>query len=433
MNLSIRTSLSSINQKTTQILNSLGDSDDLKIQIAEAREQLAENMLMGKELVATLEALDTIKGSLEANGYSDEWFNLVNEDGSFLDSINVELVALLGTDEEKGVVCMEGLFSAIGTILKKIWDWIVDMFNRIVGFLSRLIRAWRGDAHLVDKCIKSIEIVTEGETSEDKFARIGKAVNEAGSRGGLNYDMRELISRFCIDMNLAASLCRLPAQVCGTNSSVNSVSDLVDSRFLEYCGEGRNPPNAIMKKLMENIESDPAEVTQSSPIIGFIGTRFVDNPRPLKSMLEKVGYSITNNGGTIVFSKGMIDSSIAAIDYTTVFKNREDYKNLLTAWKSILIRSGMENQDGVIKYIVDAKKFLVEEVGKKARDYANQLKISREMETGADTNLERGLQKQAQWIAEVVMHISYCISDMERIRTLCTRIETKIKDSANKK
>lgn len=432
MNLSIRTSLGSINHRTSQILNSLGNNDDLKIQIAEAREQLAENMLMGKELVATLEALDTIKGSLESNGFSDEWFNLVNEDGSFLESINVELVALLGTDEEKGVVCMEGLFAAIGTILKKIWDWIVDMFNRIVGFLSRLIRAWRGDTHIVDKCIKTLEIVTEGETSEEKFARIGKAVNEAGSRGGLNYDMRELISRFCIDMNLATSLCRLPSQVCGTKSPVNSPADLVDSKFLEYCGEGRNPPNAIMKKLMENIESNPAEVTKTNPIVGFNGTRFVDNPRPLKSMLEKAGYSITNNGGTIFFNKGVIDSSIAAIDYSAIFKNADDYKNLLAAWKSVLARSGMENQDGIIKYINESKVFLTQ-VGVIARGHAANLKNSREMGTGADVNLERGLQKQGQWIAEVVMHISYCVSDMERIRVLCTRIVTKIEDAAKKK
>lgn len=432
MNLSIRTSLSSINQRTSQLLNSLPDCDELKIQIAEAREQLAENVLMGKQLVATLEALDTIKGSLEANGYSDEWFNLVNEDGSFLENTNVELVNLLGTDEEKGAVCMEGLFATIGTILKKIWDWIVDMFNRIVGFLSRLIRAWRGDTHIVDKCIKTLQIVSSGETLEERFARIGKAVNEAGSRGGLNYDMRELISRFCIDMNLATSLCRLPAQVCGTKFPVNGPSDLVDSRFLAYCGEGRNPPNAIMKKLMDNIESDPAEVAKSGPIVGFNGTRFIDNPRPLKTMLEKAGYSITNNGGVIFFNKGMIDSSIAAIDYTTVFKNADDYKNLLTAWKSVLSLSGMEKQDGIIKWINESKKILTE-VGEVARTHANNLKISRENETGADVNLERGLQKQGQWVAEVVMHISYCVTDMERIRTLCTRIVTKINDAANKK
>ena len=432
MNLSIRTSLSSINQRTSQLLNSLPDCDELKVQIAEAREQLAENILMGKNLVATLEALDTIKGSLEANGYSDERFNLVNEDGSFLENTNVELVNLLGTDEEKGAVCMEGLFATIGTILKKIWDWIVDMFNRIVGFLSRLIRVWRGDTHIIDKCIKTLQIISSGETIEEYILRIGKAVNDAGSRGGLNLDIRELISRFCIDMNLATSLCRTTPQVCGTRSPVNSLSDLVDRKFLEYCGEGRNPPNAIMKKLMENIESNPAEVIKTNPIVGFSGTRFLDNPRPLKSMLEKAGYSITNNGGTIFFNKGILDTSIAAIDYTTVFKNEEDYKNLLIAWKSVLLRSGMENQDGIIKYINESKVFLTQ-VGAIARNHASSLKTARELGVGSDVNLERGLQKQGQWVAEVVMHISYCVTDMERIRTLCTRIVTKINDAASKK
>ena len=432
MNLSIRTSLSSINQRTSQLLNSLPDCDELKVQIAEAREQLAENVLMGKQLVSTLEALDTIKGSLEANGYSDEWFNLVNEDGSFLENTNVELVNLLGTDEEKGAVCMEGLFATIGTILKKIWDWIVDMFNRIVGFLSRLIRAWRGDTHIVDKCIKTLQIVSSGETTEERILRIGKAVNDAGTRGGLNLDIRELVSRFCIDMNLATSLCRTTPQVCGAKPPFDGPSDLVDSKFLEYCGESRNPPNAIMKKLMENIESNPAEVIKTNPIVGFNGTQFLDNPRPLKSMLEKAGYSITNNGGTIFFNKGVIDTSIASIDYTTVFKSAEDYKNLLIAWKSVLARSGMENQDGVIKYINECKRFLTE-VGARAREHAEDLKTSRENGTGADVNLERGLQKQGQWVAEVVMHISYCVTDMERIRTLCTRIVTKINDAASKK
>lgn len=432
MNLSIRTSLSSINQRTSKLLNSLPDSDDLRVQIAEAREHIAENVFMGKQLVATLEALDTIRGSLEANGYSDEWFNLVNEDGSFLENTNVELINLLGTDEEKGVVCMEGLLATIGTVLKKIWDWIVDMFNKIVGFLSRLIRAWKGDTHIIDKCIKTLQIVSSGETSEERFTRIGKAVNEAGSRGGLNFDIRELISRFCIDMNLATSFCRTTPEVCGTKDPVNGPSDLVDRRFLEYCGESRNPPNAIMKKLMENIESNPAEVIKTGPIVGFNGTRFLDNPRPLRTMLEKAGYSITNNGGTIFFNKGALDTSIASIDYTIVFKNEEDYKNLLIAWKSVLISSGMENRDGIIKYINETKVYLTE-VGKQARKHANDLKTSRENGTGADVNLERGLQKQGQWVAEVVMHISYCVADMERIRTLCTRIVTKINDAANKK
>ena len=187
-----------------------------------------------------------------------------------------------------------------------------------------------------------------------------------------------------------------------------------------------------MKKLMENIESNPAEVIKTNPIVGFNGTRFLDNPRPLKSMLEKAGYSITNNGGTIFFNKGVLDTSIAAIDYTTVFKNEEDYKNLLIAWKSVLLRSGMENQDGIIKYINESKVFLTQ-VGTIARAHANNLKTSRENGTGADVNLERGLQKQGQWVAEVVMHISYCVTDMERIRTLCTRIVTKINDAASKK
>jgi hypothetical protein len=187
-----------------------------------------------------------------------------------------------------------------------------------------------------------------------------------------------------------------------------------------------------MKKLMENIESNPAEIIKTNPIVGFNGTRFLDNPRPLMSMLEKAGYSITNNGGTIVFSKGMIDSSIAAIDYSTIFKNADDYKNLLTAWKSVLLRSGMENQDGIIKYINESKAFLTR-VGAIARGHAANLKNSREMGTGADVNLERGLQKQGQWIAEVVMHISYCVYDMERIHTLCTRIISHIEYEANKK
>ena len=432
MNLSIKTSLSSINQRASTILNSLEYNDDLRTQIAEAREQLAADMLLGKELVATLEALDTIKGSLEANGYSDEWFNLVNEDGSFLESTNVELVALLGTDEEKGTVCMEGLFAAIGTILKKIWDWIVDMFNKIVGFLSRLIRAWRGDTHIVDKCIKTLELVTSGDTIEGKIERIGKAVNEAGTRGGLNYDMRELITRFCIDMDLATSFCRTTPVVCGTKEPINGPSDLVNSKFLEYCGESRNPPNIIMKQIMNDIDSNPAEITKTNPVIGFSGTRFIDNPRPFKTMLEKAGYSIMNNGGVIVFNKGMIDSSIAAIDYTTIFKTPDDYKSLLTAWKSILARSGMNDNNGVIGYIEGSKRFL-SAVGAIASTHASNLKNSREMGTGADVNLERGLQKQAQWIAEVVMHISYCVSDMERIRVLCTRITTKIEDAAKKK
>ena len=149
-------------------------------------------------------------------------------------------------------------------------------------------------------------------------------------------------------------------------------------------------------------------------------------------MLEKAGYSITNNGGTVFFNKGTLDTSIAAIDYTTVFKNEEDYKNILIAWKSVLISSGMENQDGVIKYINECKRFLAA-AGDMARAHANNLRTSRENGTGADVNLERGLQKQGQWIAEVVMHISYCVADMERIRTLCTRIVTKINDAANKK
>lgn len=432
MNLSIRTSLSSINQRTSQLLNSLPDNDELKVQIAEAREQLAENVFMGKQLISTLEALDTIKGSLESNGYSDEWFNLVNEDGSFLENTNVELVNLLGTDEEKGVVCMEGLIATIGTVLKKIWDWIVDMFNKVVGFLSRLIRMWKSDTHVVDKCIKTIEILGSGETTEERILRIGKAINDSGNRGGLNLDIRELVSRFCIDMNLATSLCRTTPQVCGSKPPFDSPYDLVGRKFLEYCGESRNPPNAIMKKLMENIESNPAEVIKTGPIVGFNGTQFLDNPRPLKSMMEKVGYSITNNGGTIFFNKGVIDTSIASIDYTTVFKSAEDYKNLLIAWKSVLASSGMENQDGVIKYINECKRFLTE-VGNKAREHARDLRISRENNTGADVNLERGLQKQGQWVAEVVMHISYCVADMERVRTLCTRIVTKINDAVSKK
>lgn len=432
MNLSIRNTLGSINQHTSEILDRLGTEGDLKVQVAEAREQLAENVVLGKQLIASLESLDTIRGSLEASGFSDEWFNIVNSDGSFLEGINVDLVNLLGNDEEKGAVCMEGLLQTIGTILKKIWDWIVDMFHRLVAFVSKLIRAWRGDGHVVDKCVKSLEIVLAGETIEEKLEKIGKKVNEAGTRGGLNYDIRELITRFSIDMDLACFLCKATPEVCGSKAPYTKPNDLVGQAFLEYCGEGRNPPNIIMKKLMDSVESDPGSVTYMSPVVGFSGTKFVDNPKALKSMMEKAGYSLSAAGGVITFNKGTIDTSISPLDYPTLFKSVDDYKNILIAWKSLLARSGMSDNSGIAKYINQSQVFL-RSVGDAARTYANNLKQSREMGTGADVALERGLQKQAQWVAEVVMHISYLVTDMERIRLLCTRIITVIESEASKK
>ena len=432
MNLSIRNTLGSINQHASMALERLGSYDDLKVQVAEAREQLAENVVLGKELIASLEALDTIKGSLEANGFSDEWFNIVNADGSFLEGINIDLVNLLGDDKEKETVCMEGLLQTIGTILKKIWDWIADMFHRLVTFVGKLIRAWSGDGRNIDKCIKSLEIITNGDTIEEKIATIGKKVNEAGTRGGLNYDIRELISRFCIDMDLACYLCKATPEVCGSQAPYRKPNDLVGQSFLEYCGEGRNPPNIIMKKLMDSVESDPGSVTFANPIIGFSGTKFLDNPKSLKTMMEKAGYAITAAGGVINFNKGTIDTSISPLDYTSVFKTVDDYKNILVAWRSILARSGMNDNSGIAKYINQSQVFL-KSVGDSARTFANNLRQSREMGTGADVALERGLQKQAQWVAEVVMHISYLVSDMERIRLLCTRIITVIESEASKK
>lgn len=110
-----------------------------------------DRMLISEQVVAlrgavdsaleTVTALEHVRGSLEACGYSEEWFDNVSRMG-LKDLVQLDMPKFFDNKANRQQVCMEGLVDSIKEWLKKAWEmlkkflgWIRDALAKLVAYL----------------------------------------------------------------------------------------------------------------------------------------------------------------------------------------------------------------------------------------------------------------------------------------------------------
>ncbi len=110
------------------------------LESAELRNELSNYTALVRQSVdSALEHLETIeqmKASLLKCGYSDEWFDIVNEMG-FKTNITLDLQSFLSTKGDRMNACMEGFAESAIAWLKKIGQIILSFINVVRQAISK--------------------------------------------------------------------------------------------------------------------------------------------------------------------------------------------------------------------------------------------------------------------------------------------------------
>lgn len=351
MNLTINTSLSSMLHKTAELSGVMKSKLEVAQEYNEALESLQAIQSEGARLQGMLTDLSIAQESLEKLGFSDEWLALVNQDGHFFEATHIELSDLLGTLEEKGEICMEGLWDTIKSVLKKIWDFICGMLVKITNFIRSVLGILKTDIRSeesVNKSIKEFQKVCNGgkvpRTQADCVRLVGEEINNwhnnslnsNGERHGAGnfpiYDRRDLLTRMCVTRMLANILINVTlANIKDTfnpNDTI-TVNDILGPGVNEYFGTNRNA-NFFVSKVLDILNSNPAEALEyckSVQMFEWSGFKTTRVAKDLKKVASSVGIELHEEGATIT----PINDAIKTIDYSTVYVSVDNYLDVSAA------------------------------------------------------------------------------------------------------
>lgn len=157
------------------------------------------------DIVNTLHALDTAITSLESCGFSQEWLDCINIDGSFSECVNIDALKLVGSDDKKFEACCEGILSSIWEFLKALWKWICDVVKKIYDFLKKFFACVSDDYTEEQRARNLLAVaVTKGKIHPGNFKDILKEINSLG--GDKFYNLAQLVDRIGVDISCGAWL-----------------------------------------------------------------------------------------------------------------------------------------------------------------------------------------------------------------------------------
>lgn len=157
------------------------------------------------DIVSTLNALDTAITSLESCGFSQEWLDCINIDGSFSECVKIDALKLVGSDNKKFEACCEGILSSIWEFLKTLWKWICDVVKKIYEFLKKFFACVSNDYDEEQRVRNLLSTaVTKGKIHPGNFKDILKEINNL--EGGKFYNIAQLVDRIGVDISCGAWL-----------------------------------------------------------------------------------------------------------------------------------------------------------------------------------------------------------------------------------
>ena len=158
------------------------------------------------DIVNTLHALDTAITSLESCGFSQEWLDCINIDGSFSECVNIDALKLVGSDDKKFEACCEGILSSIWEFLKTLWKWICDVVKKIYEFLRKFFACVSND-YDEEQRVRNLlaTAVTKGKIHPGNFKDILNEINRLEGDDKF-YNLAQLVDRIGVDISCGAWL-----------------------------------------------------------------------------------------------------------------------------------------------------------------------------------------------------------------------------------
>lgn len=137
MNLTVEKALESVSGQAKSMIK-LAESVD-RMDLVEEINAVQENLT---GVLSVVSDLSVCKESLEANGYTEEWFAVVNEGNKFIALTNLEMPKFFGTAETKRVACEGAIIDTITVWLKKAWEFLKKLFELVMKGCRWLLQYW---------------------------------------------------------------------------------------------------------------------------------------------------------------------------------------------------------------------------------------------------------------------------------------------------
>lgn len=114
---------------------------------AEARAEVTQERLALEQTIVNsmtmLTDLQHVEESLKVSGFSDDWFDMINQDGKFMQFVHMDVSKFNGKLADKEKACMEGIADTIREWLKAAWEAIKKFFAFIRDCIHK-VWEWMG-------------------------------------------------------------------------------------------------------------------------------------------------------------------------------------------------------------------------------------------------------------------------------------------------
>lgn len=356
-----------------------GSRLDKAIEMGAIKESLLESEQVLADMESIIDHLETAQRSLNECGYSEEWLNVINMDGSFLPAIGINKMDLIGSDDAKFQASMEGIVDTIWSWIKKIWNWIIDAIGKIVRFVRGLIGSFRDSKNNSEKAINALKYVATGLTSED-FKKIGEAINALG-KDGKYPSIQAVAERIGVEASLATWLAENSFPIVGIDvAMLESVLKLANMEVTDPNGKKHLygmlqavedfkvffPDKGVWSSLVDKYRSSP-EVHHGNLIIKCLVETIREFPTKLPDIFTIRGSEfMTISGGEMAAcmrSSGIVieefapdkndkthattykinclpySDSVEKVDYTSHLKDVDQVINLLKSQSAFILKA----------------------------------------------------------------------------------------------
>jgi hypothetical protein len=363
MNYTARAVAVAMLQGTKDLISSTSELETA-IELGAARESLLQTEQVLTQMVDVISHLEVAANSLRSCGYSNEWLNTINADGSFLPAIGLKRSDLVGSDANKMQASMEGIVDTIWKWIKQVWLWIVNMFNRIGQFIKRFVEALKYSNNRVDRIMNIYGVLAAG-IGPNEIKEICEAINRLGKDNKF-FNIQSIADRMGVDLAIGTWVGKNALEITGT--------DIV--KVLTAIGVGKDPSRfhtavktqldmvgadkGLWSKFVE--ESPMADVTSGIPISNFVWLKLADvlatdagslpqvitirngdcasvAGSEVPALMKAAGIALNGTGGAskyepIVFKPEIkpYEETVDSIDYSIVIK---DMAHFFGTFKSI--------------------------------------------------------------------------------------------------
>ena len=111
-------------------------------------------------MLSVVNDLQLCSKTLATEGYSDAWFDMVNEGNRFVALTNLEMPKFFGTDETRREACENAIWDTAKVWLAKAWEFLKKAFELLMTGIRKVLDFWKApkaESFVIDKAYEALD------------------------------------------------------------------------------------------------------------------------------------------------------------------------------------------------------------------------------------------------------------------------------------